>query len=89
MLNSDPLARLETLTATVASQREAAKAENRRRFPELAEIMDGLTDARVVCVHDHEGNLLLGRPPPLDSFVAVEWGKNHSGKWMHELGRKR
>lgn len=38
--NSDPLSQLAALTQAVDSRREAERANNRARFPELAEFMD-------------------------------------------------
>jgi hypothetical protein len=52
-----------------ARARDAARAAARARFPEIAAITDQLEPGsfRVLCIHDHAGNLLAGREP--DDFV--------------------
>ena len=69
---SDPLTKLAELTQAQASRREAAREENRRRFPELAAVMESLGEhARMRCVYDLNGNVLVGKPPePEESFSA-------------------
>lgn len=49
----------------------------RASFPEIAAVVDDLrrmhgpTSVRVLCVADHEGNVLAGRIPPGYTFVPV------------------
>ena len=68
---SDPLAKLEAMQAREASGRDQRKAETRRRWPELAAVMDDLgADAKIICITDHAGNVLAGKMPTPDTFTA-------------------
>jgi hypothetical protein len=39
----------------------------------VAAFMDKLTDARLVCIHDEAGNLLLGKAPPQETYYSAEF----------------
>lgn len=76
-MHPNPLEALQRMTEAEASRREAARAENRRRFPELAAVTDTLPAGhwKLLCVWDAHGNVVMGKPPeprPGDA-IAARW----------------
>ena len=63
MNQNDPLTRLQRMTDAEVSKREAARQHNRATHPELAAVIDANPDARLICIHAHDGTLLLGKAP--------------------------
>lgn len=73
--SSNPLETLERLSAAEASRRAEIRAENRRRFPELAAVTDSLPEGswRMRCVMDHDGNVLMGKPPEPEPSLRAQF----------------
>jgi hypothetical protein len=62
------------LVAADVSAAENRRAANRARWPELADAMDSLPGARMVCVRDEAGTVLAGKLPPADPSSWVTLG---------------
>ena len=65
MHQNDPIARMEAMTKTQDSKREAARAENQRRFPELAAIVENLRktgDVKMIWAINTQGDC-IGQVP--------------------------